>query len=33
MALHAQSIEFKEMKGKAVKVESKVPTEFLKVVK
>ncbi len=33
MALHAKSIEFKDMKGKVVKVESKIPAEFEKVVK
>ncbi|MEI7709338.1 MAG: RluA family pseudouridine synthase [bacterium] len=31
MALHAQSIEFKDLKGKMVKVESKIPKEFKEV--
>lgn len=30
MALHAKSIEFKDLKGKTVKIESKLPTEFKK---
>lgn len=33
MALHAQSIEFKDFKGKNIKVESVVPLQFRKVVK
>lgn len=33
MALHAKSIEFKDLKGKTVKVESPVPKEFEKLVK
>ena len=33
MALHAKSIEFKDLKGKVLKVESKIPSEFTKVVK
>ncbi len=33
MALHAQSIEFKDLKGKNVKVESPVPLQFKKVLK
>jgi len=33
MALHAVSIEFTDMKGKVVKVESKLPPEFQKVLK
>jgi 23S rRNA pseudouridine1911/1915/1917 synthase len=33
MALHAKSIEFKDLKGKLVKVESPVPKEILKVIK
>ncbi len=33
LALHAKSIEFKDMKGKTVKIESKIPKEFLSVVK
>ena len=33
MALHAKTIEFKNLKGEIVKVESKVPKEFLGVVK
>ncbi|HEY4513641.1 MAG TPA: RluA family pseudouridine synthase [Candidatus Paceibacterota bacterium] len=32
MALHAKSIEFKNLKGEVVKVESKLPKEFGKVV-
>lgn len=33
LALHAKSIEFKDLKGKIVKVESSIPLEFKKVVK
>ncbi len=33
LALHAKLIEFKDMKGKLVKIESKLPKEFGKVVK
>jgi 23S rRNA pseudouridine1911/1915/1917 synthase len=33
MALHAISIEFKDLKGKIVKVESKLPPEFQKMLK
>jgi 23S rRNA pseudouridine1911/1915/1917 synthase len=33
MFLHAKSIEFKNLKGEIVKVESAVPKEFLKMVK
>ena len=33
MALHAVSIEFKDLKGKTIKVESKLPKEFRKVLK
>jgi 23S rRNA pseudouridine1911/1915/1917 synthase len=33
LALHAKSIEFKDMKGKTLKIESKIPKEFEKVVK
>ncbi|MFA6520063.1 MAG: RluA family pseudouridine synthase [Candidatus Paceibacterota bacterium] len=33
MALHARSIEFKDLKGNVVKVESKIPKEFEKIVK
>ncbi|OGI57475.1 hypothetical protein A3B85_00930 [Candidatus Nomurabacteria bacterium RIFCSPHIGHO2_02_FULL_37_13] len=33
LALHAKSIEFKNLKGKIVKVESPLPLEFKKVVK
>jgi 23S rRNA-/tRNA-specific pseudouridylate synthase len=33
MALHAKSIEFKDLKGKTVKVESPIPLEFKRVVK
>lgn len=33
LALHAQSIVFKDMKGKEVKVESSLPQEFEKVLK
>ena len=32
LALHAKSIEFKNLKGKAVKVESSVPKEFAKIL-
>jgi len=32
MALHAKSIEFKDLKGKVIKVESPIPKEF-KMVK
>lgn len=33
MALHAKSIEFKDLKGKIIKVESALPLELKKVVK
>ena len=33
LALHAYSIEFKDLKGKTIKVESKLPLEFKRVVK
>jgi 23S rRNA pseudouridine1911/1915/1917 synthase len=33
MALHAKSIEFKDLKGNTVKVESLVPNEFIKLQK
>ena len=33
MALHAQSIEFKNLKGDIVKVESPIPKEFIKLQK
>lgn len=33
LALHAQSIEFKNLKGKTVKVESPLPLEFKRVLK
>lgn len=33
LALHAKSIEFKDLKGKVIKVESPVPKEITKVVK
>jgi 23S rRNA pseudouridine1911/1915/1917 synthase len=33
LALHAKSIEFKNLKGKVVKIESPIPGEFKKVVK
>ncbi len=33
MALHAKSIEFKDLKGKTIKIESPLPKEFAKVVK
>ena len=33
MALHAKSIEFKDMKGNVVKVESPLPKEFIKLQK
>jgi 23S rRNA-/tRNA-specific pseudouridylate synthase len=33
MALHAKSIEFNNLKGEIVKIESPVPLEFKKVVK
>jgi len=32
LALHAKSIEFKDLKGKTVKIESPLPKEFKKVV-
>jgi 23S rRNA-/tRNA-specific pseudouridylate synthase len=32
LALHAKSIEFKDLKGKTIKVESKVPKEFEKML-
>lgn len=33
LALHARSIEFKNLKNETIKVESKIPEEFIKVVK
>jgi len=33
LALHARSIEFKDLKGKTIKVESPLPKEFEKVIK
>jgi 23S rRNA-/tRNA-specific pseudouridylate synthase len=33
LALHAKYIEFKNPKGKVIKIESLLPKEFLKVVK
>ena len=33
LALHAKSIEFKNLKGETIKVESPLPSEFKKVVK
>jgi 23S rRNA-/tRNA-specific pseudouridylate synthase len=33
MALHAKSIEFKNLKGETIKVESPIPKEFKKVIK
>ncbi|MFA5936390.1 MAG: RluA family pseudouridine synthase [Candidatus Paceibacterota bacterium] len=33
LALHARSIEFKDLKGKVIKVESPLPKEFKKVLK
>ena len=33
MALHAHSIEFKDLKGKIVKIESPLPLVFRKVIK
>ncbi len=33
MALHAKSIEFKDLKGNVVKIESKLPKEFQSIVK
>ena len=33
MALHAKSIEFKDLKGKTIKVESPLPSEFKKMIK
>ena len=33
LALHAKSIEFKDLKGKAVKVESPLPLDFKKALK
>lgn len=33
MALHAKSIEFKDLKDKTIKIESPIPKEFKKVVK
>ena len=33
MALHAKYIEFKDMKGKTIKVESPIPSEFRKMLK
>lgn len=32
MALHAKSIEFKDLKGKTIKVESVIPKEFTKII-
>ncbi|MES3032247.1 MAG: RluA family pseudouridine synthase [Patescibacteria group bacterium] len=32
MALHAKSIEFKDLKGKTIKVESSIPKEFKKII-
>jgi len=33
MMLHAKSIEFKNLKGETIKVESSIPKEFKKMVK
>lgn len=33
LALHARSIEFKNLKGETVKIESKIPKEFEKMIK
>lgn len=33
LALHAKSIEFKSLKDNLIKIESKIPKEFLKVIK
>ena len=33
LALHAKSIEFKNLKGETVKIESKIPKEFQEVIK
>ena len=33
LALHAESIEFKDLKGKTIKIESPLPKEFLKITK
>lgn len=33
MALHAKSIEFKDLKGKTIKIESPLPKEFIKLQK
>lgn len=33
LALHAKSIEFKNLKGKTIKIESPLPLEFKKVIK
>jgi len=33
LALHAKSIEFKNLKGKIIKIESPLPKEFKKMVK
>jgi 23S rRNA pseudouridine1911/1915/1917 synthase len=33
LALHAKSIEFKDLKGKTIKIESKLPREFQKLLK
>ena len=33
LALHAKSIEFKDLKGKTIKVESSLPKEFVKIIK
>jgi 23S rRNA pseudouridine1911/1915/1917 synthase len=32
LALHAKSIEFKNLKGETIKVESKIPKEFKKII-
>jgi len=32
LALHAKSIEFKDLKGKVIKIESKLPKEFKKMI-
>jgi len=33
LALHASSVEFKDLKGKILKIESPIPLQFKKVVK
>ena len=33
LALHAKSIEFKDLKGKTIKIESPLPPPFKKVIK